>query len=293
MIIANSLSQAENRFIQASNLPDISGISWIRGDLFLAVHDAKSNETGPRISFLKLPSGSEGILWKPATIKFPNNESNDFESIARIPSSENFLLAESTEQLKEKPYSCRVFLAEIRGEMLEIMDETKWSFLTKNIEGTAVAQVDGKFYFLFAERGHGEPDSEINMSELHFNPLRIGNPRNMGRFKSPYPIGKNARPVSAMEIDQDGWIYVSSCEDPDDDNGPFSSALYRIGQIVRVNSNAKVILAEKPVRLAILDGVKVEAIAVRELPGKPLELFVGLDDENYGGTVRPIRLKQP
>ena len=29
-------------------------------------------------------------------------------------------------------------------------------------------------------------------------------------------------------------------------------------------------------------------LAVRQEPGKPLELWVGVDDENYGGTVRPL-----
>ncbi len=39
-------------------------------------------------------------------------------------------------------------------------------------------------------------------------------------------------------------------------------------------------------RLANLDGLKVESIAVRELNGGGKQIFVGTDDEHYGGIIR-------
>lgn len=83
-------------------------------------------------------------------------------------------------------------------------------------------------------------------------------------------------------------IYVVSAEDPDIDNGPFRSAVYAIGRAVEKGGRAKVMLYDQPQQIAVLDGLKVESLAIRELPGQPRELLVGLDDENYGGTIRPL-----
>ncbi len=91
-----------------------------------------------------------------------------------------------------------------------------------------------------------------------------------------------------MDVDSTGVVYVASAEDPGDDNGPFRSAVYTIGVVTLKNGEPKVVLDHEPTQLAVLDGLKVESIAVREQPGKGLEIFVGLDDENYGGTMRPI-----
>ncbi len=48
-----------------------------------------------------------------------------------------------------------------------------------------------------------------------------------------------------------------------------------------------VILDPDPTVKAIVDGFKVESVAVRE-NGNGVELFVGTDDEDYGGTLRPL-----
>lgn len=286
-----TLFAADAGFIRATGFPDVSGFSWVKENLFLVVHDTKSHERGPRVSLLQTPSGADGILWKPLVVAFPKNEANDFEGIARIPGTDRFLLCESTEELAEKSWSNRIFLAELQGESLQIEETINWPVTTRNIEGTAVAGVGGDRIFLFAEREHGKKSSEIKIGELRLNPLRIENIRGVGEFVCPYPSGENARPVSAIVVDSAGTIYVASAEDPDDDNGPFSSAVYRIGRIAHGAQGITVALLKKPFQVAVLDGLKVEGLAVRELPGKPPELFVGLDDENYGGTVRPIRLR--
>jgi hypothetical protein len=50
----------------------------------------------------------------------------------------------------------------------------------------------------------------------------------------------------------------------------------------------RVILDKQPQRLASLDGVKVEGVAVREKVGGNPEIFFGTDDENYGGILRLV-----
>lgn len=293
ILLTSSELLSEEGFRRASRLPDLSGLAWMGDDLFLTVHDAKNPEeiNLPRVSLLKLPTGLDGILWKPLRVEFLGQKSNDFESAARIPGMREILLVESTEEQQEKPFSRRIFLAELNDRQVQIVDVITWPTQTKNVEGSAVARVKGNLIFIYAERAQGQGDTKIHFADLMLEPLDIGGFKDAGVFTSPKPKGKNARPVTAMEVDRSGVIYVASAEDPGDDNGPFRSAVYKIGRVEMENSEPKVILDDKPTLLATLDGLKVESLAVRKQPGKNLEIFVGLDDENYGGTLRPIPLQ--
>ncbi len=281
-------------FRRASSLPDLSGLAWIEGDLFLAVHDAKLPDEAdlPRVSLLKLPTGLDGILWQPLPAAFPGEKSSDLESAARIPgwdgSRARVLLVESTEEQAEKPFLRRIFLAEVDGERVEIVDHALWPVPTKNVEATAVAEVGRTLLFLFAERAEGQGSTEIRFAEMTLEPLRFGAFETAGVFTSPGPTGRVARPVAAPGVDAGGTIYVASAEDPGVDNGPFRSAVYRIGRVVSENGRASVALDAGPRLIAVLDGLKVESVAARERPGEALELWVGVDDENYGGTMRPL-----
>jgi len=281
---------------RASTMPDLSGLAWLEGDLFLAVHDAKTPEEAdlPRASLLELPAGLDGIRWQPLELAFPGEVSNDFESVARIPNTPFVLLVESTEEQEEKPFSRRIFLAEFAEMRLAIRETVEWPVPTSNVEATAVAAVAGRLLFLFAERNGGSPNTEIRWAEMELDPVRFGPFRGV-TFTSPGPVGPGARPVSAMDVDSRGNIYVASAFDPGDDNGPFRSCVYRAG-VVRVpgeaDSGKVVLLKERARRVAELDGLKVESVALRQLPAAPAELFVGMDDENYGGTLRPVSLEE-
>jgi hypothetical protein len=282
------------RFRRASTLPDLSGLAWLGGDRFLAVHDAKFPDEAdrPRVSLLELPAGLDGILWLPLSVAFPEMPASDLESAARIPGEVRgrvrVLLVESSEEVREKPLTRRLFLAEVEGESVEIVDVALWPIPTMNVEATAVADVGGTLLFLYAERAEGKGSTEIRFAEIELDPIRFGAFESAGAFTSPGPTGPIARPVTALEVDASGAIYVASGEDPDDDSGPFRSAVYRIGRVARVDGRASVALDAAPTLLGVLDGLKVESLAVRERPGEAVELWVGVDDENYGGTMRPL-----
>lgn len=292
LIVGCSTPPGTDGLSRASSLPDLSGLAWMGGDRFLAVHDAKSPEEDalPRVSLIQLPSGLDGVLWQPQEIDFPGEKSNDFESVARIPGTSQVLLVESTEEQDEKPFSRRIFLARFRLHGIDILDVLEWPAGTENVEGSAVARVGEHLVFLYAERAAGRGSTEIRNAELQIRPLRLGTFVTAGTFTSPGPTGKDARPVSSIDIDSTGVIYVASAEDPGDDNGPFRSAVYAIGQVMEAGGKVAVVLYDEPQQLAVLDGLKVESLAIREEPGQDLELFVGLDDENYGGTLRPLPL---
>jgi len=96
----------------------------------------------------------------------------------------------------------------------------------------------------------------------------------------------NARPIVALAVDNAGFIYSASAYDSGNDDGPFRSVVWRIGKIIAdKEGNPQVELGEGK-RLATLDGLKVESIAVRETEEGGRQIYVGTDDENYGGIIR-------
>jgi hypothetical protein len=110
-------------------------------------------------------------------------------------------------------------------------------------------------------------------------------------FANPNPAAFN-RPVVAMDVDSAGQIYVAAAFDaeaaklPDPDNGPFASAVYRIGVVTETAGIPAVRLFESPLLEGTMDGFKVESVAIREDAEHGFQIFVGLDDENYGATLR-------
>ena len=273
---------------QACTLPDISGLAWIDGDRFLAVHDAKAPEENdiPRVSLLRLPDSLTGIHYRPLALSHPAGPSNDFESIARIPGTDDYLLIESTEQQSTMPHTRRLFLTRFANDSWQQVDVLDWPTPSHIVEGAAVAKLDDRFVFVYAERSDGRGSTPLRWAPFDPRAKTFGTFRTVS-FTCPFPTGPHARPVSGIDIDRAGYVYVGSAEDPGD-NGPFTSAVYRIGRVTLVEGRPQIVLREVPQRLGTLDGMKVESVSIRELPGRGAEVFVGTDDENYGGTVRPL-----
>lgn len=280
----------------AKAVPDISGLAWLEGDSFLAVHDAKNPEENdrPRISMMWLPKSVDGVNWKPLTLDWPLPQglSSDLESIARIPGTNYFLLVESGEERSDAQRFRRVFLIEIRDMKPVLLSFNELPEMVRNIEGSAVARLGSRLVFLCAERGDSRLSTEVYWTDLQLEPLRFGS-FHKAYFKPVGFTGQNKRPVSAIEIDSMGRVYIASAYDPEDDNGPFSSVIWYAGRVRADGNRMRPLFPGKPHKLATLDGLKVESLAIRG--GKSIELFAGTDDENYGGALRliPIGIGEP
>ena len=286
----STVGEAPGAFETASGLPDISGLAWISGDQFLAVHDTKESANRPRVTLVQLPGSSTGLIRQPLEVSWPEPQglSSDLESVARIPGTRLILLAESGSATRNGTPLRRIFLAGQREGRLEILDVVDWPVRVKNVEGAAVARVGEQLIFLFAERAEGQPITPLRWSPLTVRPLAFGAFQEV-TFSAPDSTGPHARPVSAIEIDKTGRIYVASAVDPGDDNGPFRSVIWRIGRMEADGSGRpRVILDDRPQRLASLDGLKVEGLALREETDGNISVFFGTDDENYGGILRVI-----
>ena len=291
---ANSNSRIQQVRAFAPPMLDFSGLAWIEGNTFLAVHDSKVPEEDqrPRLSIISIDGTPDGPIQRVIEPTWPNDvgRSSDLESIAKIPDSSLFLLVESGESRVDGRQRKRVFLAEVRNGEVNIKDGADLPGTVRNIEGSAIAKINGRLVFIFAERADHQSSTPVFYSEMNLEPLRFNPPRQT-RFAPVGFTGRNKRPVSAIEVSKAGEVYIASAYDPDDDNGPFSSVVWRAGKILASRDGVAIIsFLRRPVVLGRLDGYKVESLALREAPGKAAELFAGTDDENYGGTIRPLAI---
>mgnify|MGYP001226674170 CR=1 FL=1 len=150
--IALTLSLKKSRNSKpATTLADLSGLAWTGGDSFAAVHDAKVEDElfKPRVANLQLPASLRGITFTDQRTPFRGRTPNDLESIARIPGSNNILLVESGDS-KSDPAIQRIFKASVQKNRVRITSQTTWPVNILNVEGTAVAKLDDRFFFVFA-----------------------------------------------------------------------------------------------------------------------------------------------
>jgi len=284
----------------ATTLADLSGLAWTGGNSFAAVHDAKIADElfKPRVANLQLPRSLRGITFTDQRTTFSGVTPNDLESVARIPGSNDLLLVESGDS-KNDPAIQRIFKAAVKRNRVRITDQTNWPVNITNVEGTAVAKLDDRFFFVFAERADNQMSTELSWIEFFPKKMRFGKQVMSVKFDSPDPQRFN-RVIVGLDIDSNGLIYSVSAFDaeaaglPDPDNGPFAAGVYMIGKIKLQNDEPAIDLLPHPIEYALLDGFKVESVAVRESnEDGPPQLFIGTDDENYGGTLRPLPLPIP
>lgn len=274
--------------VRASTLPDLNGLAWVEGDLFIGVHDAKRNPAKynwPRLSLVHLPKSEiEGVTWQSVDVTFPGPDgpSSDLESASPIPGDKGFLLVESGQ---EGDHARRIFYAVYSDGKLNIESYVTWPVPIENVEGTEVCQVGRQLVFLYAERAEGLPSTKLRWATLSLNPMTFGAFKEV-TYKGVDPVGKGVRPISALAVDSDGVIYIASAYDPGNDDGPFKSVVWRIGKMISDDKGNPVVELGESKRLAAMDGLKVESIAVRETNDGGKQVYVGTDDEHYGGIIR-------
>jgi hypothetical protein len=304
LLLAGPAFAQSGAIARASQLLDISGVSWVDGDAFLVVHDGKSDPTEssrPRVSLLLLPNdvssppdlareATDGAFFRDIQIDWHDVEPNDLESIARIPGTRQFLFAESGDDCTDFQ---RIFLASVDSEYaVTIDDATRWPSSAEcaigayNVEAMAVFRLGGHDFLVYAERAEGLPSTELRWARLALNPLRLG-PFSSVRF-SAKERGEGVRPIVALEVDSRGDVYAATAYDPGDDGGPFRSWVSKIGQFrAAPRGGAQFVPSGKFGDVARQDGYKIEGIAVRPTTTE-VEVYAGTDDENWGADFRKV-----
>lgn len=278
---ANNISHLET----SRNLPDLSGLAWLKEDSFLAVHDSKNLDSNqPRVSLITLPQSAKGLSWQPLTIDWDavGGIAMDLESITPIPETNLFILAESSNYQKHRG---RLFLMKFENSDLKPIAITNWPQNIINIEAIATTKLNNQFYFFYAERGADQPSTNICWTTLSVEPFSIGD-CHATSFSTADPT-PHIRQISDLAIDASGTIYISSAFDPNQDNGPFKSSVWKIGKVELDQTNLPQInLVPENQAIAEIDGFKVESLALHPTQNQKPEIFIGTDDENYGGTIR-------
>jgi len=268
-------------------LPDISGMSWISEERLLVVHDAKRDRPARgRVGLLWLPTGSAGVRYLPLDIRWPTTgPSHDLESIARIPGTERALLAESGNDGEADP---RLYLVALEETRLAVLETVPWPTRIWNVEATTIVDVKGQLIFVYAERHQGADTTAIRWAPLQLDPIRFGTFEEF-RFRTPDARAIN-RGVVALDTDPSGRLLAAGAFDPDVDDGPFRSRIYQLGRFVVGRDGRVRYDGQQPERLFTVDGVKIEALAVRTMLDGTIEIVYGSDDEDFGGIVRRLRL---
>ena len=186
---------------------------------------------------------------------------------------------------QEGEHDRRIFYAVYNNGMVRIVSHIVWPVDIKNVEATEVCRVGDRMVFMYAERADSLPSTKLRWAPLSLNPLKIGGFKEI-TYKGVDPVGKGARPIVALDVDSDGFIYIVSAYDSGSDDGPYRSVVWRIGRMIAdKDGNPQVRLGDHK-RLANLDGLKVESITVREPGTGSRQIYVGTDDEHYGGIIR-------
>lgn len=286
--LLTACSDDDQVMVNPSTLPDLSGLSWVEEDLFIGVHDAKNNEekeNWPRISLIRLPQTElEGVIWEPVYLEFPGSggQSSDMESICSIPGGKSFLFCESGQ---EGVLYRRIFQADYDNGTLQISSYTDWPVEIVNVEATEVCQVGQQLVFLYAERAQDSLSTKIRWADLTLNPPGFGEFDEV-TYNAVDPLGPGTRPIVGMDVDSDGYIYIVSAYDSGLDDGPYRSVVWQIGKIMDDGEGNPLVELDTNTRIANLDGLKVESITVRELAGGDKQIYIGTDDEHYGGIMR-------
>lgn len=269
-------------------LPDLSGLAWIGGARFLAVHDAKA-PGATRASLVLAPEAFNGDLGHPLKVQNEGPEPFDLECCIRIPEKPEgpagppaFLLLESGSNQERR----RIFWTTFIGDS-DTLHLSTLAYLPEHreVEGAALAWAGDRLMLFFADRGEGKKSVEIEWAEVKGGQTLT--PLGSVKFKAPVPVEEHLRLISSLELDSDGELYSASAVDSGD-AGPFRSKVWRIGRLKVKHGEPDVKLLSQPELLATLDGLKAESLAIRETGDHKKELFVGTDDEFYGGVMRLI-----
>ncbi|MEO3975595.1 hypothetical protein [Streptomyces sp. CAU 1734] len=163
-------------------------------------------------------------------------------------------------------------------------------------ESFALAQpVAGRTVAVWASRGKSEEAAVVRAAAVTVGDrgLAIDPPSDRAEFAVPFPDEDEVRHISDLKILRDGTLLASSASDPNQDDGPFASAVYNAGSLALDGTGRPVLRLRAaycllPLRLFTKDdNRKVEAVAV--LPdGRALW---GTDDENHGGSLAFDRVR--
>jgi hypothetical protein len=241
----------------------ISGLSARSGDS-IVVHDNKRDAAKPRVGIVS-SNGHRPLRWTGARVP------DDLEAIAAIPgTTDQFLLLTSKGHF---------FRAEVSGDEVRARELPRLPRSTNQseFEGLDVRKSGERIFVIWADRGEDSTPATLSWGALDLPSGRVRDVRS--REVTTPSLGSHTRHISDLRVRPLGDVIASSATDPGDD-GPFVSAIRRIGRFTMVGGDIDFQPTAAQPSLRKIDRHKVEAIDFRGS-----EMVIGTDDEASGGVI--------
>lgn len=258
------------------DFPDLSGLAPFNRSHLVAVRDSKDTSPDARLLLVSKKDGQVSPLpvdWS------QTGTARDLEAIASRPGQSGQYLAVEGSSFQDK--KARLFELSVTAQGGEAQASHTLPDFGQEIEGlVALPKPEGGQTLLFAGRGgQGEP-GRIYWGELQPTGLRFSPEGLQGQAVQAPALGEGQRDLADLVLDQDGRLWGTATIDHGDE-GPFSSALYEVGQVRPQDS---VPFQIQPGAAYRLGAIKAEALAM-ERNG---QAFLGSDNEAAGGRFESL-----
>lgn len=270
------------------------------GDLFLAVHDTKSDPAlFKRLSRLqwhgRLSWGLFSLTW-PAAAELPN----DLEAISAIPGETDYVAVTSRGRAYRlaipmtHPTIGDLFSTQDPRSLVQqptvraVFDLPATPEPNRDIETFQITRFGDRLVALFADRGGDRRPATLHWG--WFDPV-THEIALQGSAPVTGPLDPSQqRSLSDLVVLPDGRLLGAAAIDQGD-NGPFQSALYWVGRLQRDQDQLIWQPAAQGRSLVKAGNHKIEALALAPAEA-PARLAIATDDENLGVAITQISLDQ-
>lgn len=260
-------------FTDSDPLHNISGLA-VSGHQVLLVHDNKDIHQ-PRVSTVLLAEDDntfddlQTLQWEAPMLP------RDLESVCSIPNRPvDYCFMQSDGRCYIGTYQHdhqTVFIQ--RSFMLPQINDPY------NLEAIAMVDINTRTMLLWADRGSEKRPGLIAWGWLNES---TGKVNLLGKVTvSVSSPTENIRHITDLALDGD-VLYFSAATDPGD-NGPFTSAIYALGDIQRRQPDTFIVPYDSPRLVSQSPARKIEALGCT-----PQHLYIGTDDENLGAALQRI-----
>ena len=260
------------KFVSGKRELSISGISPTSSKhKYLVVHDNKKKDQ-LRAGLIDLSADSlyMGLDWP--TEKLPI----DLEALSNIPGYENEYIAMGSWGF------CYWIKLDLKTRTLDLINEFRIpdSGPPLNLESFQIFTKNNNWYAAWAHRGSENEDSILFWGSISLLDKEISISIDDSVFVNvPWPVIAN-RHMSDMIIEDNRTLWSSATSDPGDE-GPYASAIYKIGTFNTVGDKMKFNPSLSLESKFIFQNNKVEAMTINNNN----KMVFATDDENLGSAI--------
>ena len=259
------------QFISGKRELAVSGISPTTDkDKYLVVHDNKKKGQ-LRVGLIDINADSLyiGLEWPTKTLPM------DLEALSDIPGLENEYIAMGSWGF------CYWIKLDLQSQTIDLIKEFRipGSGPPLNLENLLILGEGDNLYVAWAHRGSDHEESILYWGSISLFDEDIAISVIDSVFINiPWPLTAK-RHMSDMDIDNNNILWTSATSDPGDD-GPYKSAIYKIGLFEIVKEKINFNISQPFIKQFVFEKNKVEALAVINN-----KIVFATDDENLGSAI--------